>query len=130
MISFLFLDPCINVLCHAGQECVVVDNNATCMCKESCPDYEKPVCGSNGITFPNHCELHRTSCLEGKKISIKYDGECKGQPTQPPLTAKNNHWKPSKLNDFLFLCFELLCNNVWFLRKYPYSPRGGQVMGS
>lgn len=130
MISFLFLDPCINVLCHAGQECVVVDNNATCMCKESCPDHEKPVCGSNGITFPNHCELHRTSCLEGKKISIKYDGECKGQPTQPPLTAKNNHWKPSKLNDFLFLCFELLCNNVWFLRKYPYSPRGGQVMGS
>ena len=30
------------------------------------------------MTFPNHCELHRTACLEGKKISIKHDGTCKG----------------------------------------------------
>lgn len=30
------------------------------------------------MTFPNHCELHRTACLEGKKISIKHDGRCKG----------------------------------------------------
>ena len=36
------------------------------------------MCGSNGISFPNHCELHRTACLEGKKISIKHDGTCKG----------------------------------------------------
>lgn len=87
-------DPCINVLCHAGQECVVVDNNTACVCKKSCPDHENLVCGSNGVTFPNHCELHRTSCLEKKNISIKYNGECRGQPTQPPLTAKNNQWKP------------------------------------
>lgn len=87
-------DPCVNVLCHAGQECVVVDSNTACVCRKSCPDHENPVCGSNGMTFPNHCELHRTSCLERKKIAIKYDGECKGQPTQPPLTPKNNQWKP------------------------------------
>ena len=97
VILFAFLDPCINVLCHAGQECVVVDNKAACVCKESCPNHEKPVCGSNGITFPNHCELHRTSCSEGKKISIKYNGECKGQPTQPPPTAKVNQSKPGRL---------------------------------
>ena len=30
------------------------------------------------MTFPNHCELHRTACLEEKKISIKHDGTCKG----------------------------------------------------
>ena len=75
----LFLDPCINILCHTGQECAVVNGIAACVCKQSCPDHEKPVCGSNGMTFPNHCELHRTACLEGKRISIKYNGTCKGQ---------------------------------------------------
>ena len=74
----LILDPCTNILCHAGQECAIVGRNAACNCKKSCPESENTVCGSNGITFPNHCELHRTACLEGKKISIKHDGTCKG----------------------------------------------------
>ena len=72
------LDPCTNNLCHAGQECAIVGRNASCICKKSCPEHENTVCGSNGMTFPNHCELHRTACLEGKKISIKHDGTCKG----------------------------------------------------
>ncbi|XP_078379068.1 follistatin-related protein 1-like [Oculina patagonica] len=115
-------DPCINVLCHAGQECVVVDNNAACVCKESCPDHENPVCGSNGITFPNHCELHRTSCLEGKKISIKYDGECKGQPTQPPPTVKINQSKP-------VVCYEhdrdeVRSHLIGWLKNQNKSPEG------
>lgn len=124
VILFAFLDPCINVVCHTGQECVIVDNNAACVCRKSCPDHEKPVCGSNGMTFPNHCELHRTSCLERKKISIKYEGECQGLPTQPPLTAMNNQWKPSKLYEFCFWglsCCVMMCG----LRKYPYPPQGG-----
>jgi len=93
-------DPCINILCHTGQECAVVNGIAACVCKQSCPDHEKPVCGSNGMTFPNHCELHRTACLEGKRISIKYNGTCKGQPTQPPPSANVNQSKP-------VVCFEL-----------------------
>lgn len=87
-------DPCTNILCHAGQECSIVGRNAACICKKSCPESENTVCGSNGITFPNHCELHRTACLEGKKISIKHDGTCKGQPTHPPPSAKVNKSKP------------------------------------
>ena len=75
----MIVDLCINVLCHTGQECVIVSGSATCVCKRLCPEHEKPVCGSNGMTYPNHCELHRTACLEEKKISVKHIGTCKGQ---------------------------------------------------
>lgn len=87
-------DLCINVECHTGQECIAVNGIASCVCKTSCPHHQNPVCGSNGMTYPNHCELHRTACLQGKKISIKNNGICKGQPTQPPPSAKVNHSKP------------------------------------
>ena len=90
------------MLCHTGEECIVVDNNAACMCKKSCPNHEKPVCGSNGMTYPNHCELHRTACVEKKKISIKYEGTCRGQPTQPPPASKVNQSKPGRLIDYPF----------------------------
>ena len=77
-VSLLFLDPCINVLCRTGQECVSVSGMVVCVCKKSCPAHENPICGSNGMTFPNHCELHKTACLQNKKIYIKHNGTCKG----------------------------------------------------
>lgn len=98
-------DLCINVLCHAGEECIVIDNNAACMCKKSCPNHEKPVCGSNGMTYPNHCELHKTACLEEKKLSIKYMGACRGQPTQAPSSVEVNYSKP-------VVCYENDRNDV------------------
>lgn len=98
-------DLCMNVLCHAGEECLVIDNNAVCVCKKSCPNHDKPVCGSNGMTYPNHCELHRTACLEEKKISIKYVGACREQPIQPPSAVKVNHSKP-------VVCYENDRNDV------------------
>lgn len=79
---------CRNVLCHSGQDCLVTKGIASCICKKSCPGHENPVCGSNGMTFPNHCELHRTACLQGKKIAIKHRGICKGRPT-PSQSLKN-----------------------------------------
>ena len=96
-VQTVVLDLCINVLCHAGEECIVIDNNAACMCKKSCPNHEKPVCGSNGMTYPNHCELHKTACLEEKKLSIKYMGACRGQPTQAPSSVEVNYSKPGRL---------------------------------
>lgn len=87
-------DLCLDVLCHAGQDCLVHNEIASCICKKSCPDHDNPVCGSNGMTFPNHCELHRTACLQGKKISVKHNGMCKGVPTQSSSSKRVNQSKP------------------------------------
>lgn len=45
---------------------------------QKCKPHKRPVCGSNGKTYLNHCELHRDACLTGSKIQVDYDGHCKG----------------------------------------------------
>lgn len=46
---------------------------------QQCKPHKRPVCGSNGKTYLNHCELHRDACLTGSKIQVDYDGHCKGR---------------------------------------------------
>ncbi|KAJ7315866.1 hypothetical protein JRQ81_002028, partial [Phrynocephalus forsythii] len=69
---------CANVFCGAGRECAVTEKSEpTCLCIEKCKPHKRPVCGSNGKTYLNHCELHRDACLTGSKIQVDYDGHCK-----------------------------------------------------
>ncbi|XP_063150671.1 follistatin-related protein 1 [Candoia aspera] len=69
---------CANVFCGAGRECAVTEKSEpTCLCIEKCKTHKRPVCGSNGKTYLNHCELHRDACLTGSKIQVDYDGHCK-----------------------------------------------------
>lgn len=34
------------------------------------------MCGKDGILYVNHCELHRSACLTGKKIGIDWEKAC------------------------------------------------------
>lgn len=45
---------------------------------QSCKPHKRSVCGSNGKTYRNHCELHRDACLTGLKIQVAHDGHCQG----------------------------------------------------
>nr|ABC48671.1 follistatin-like 1 [Danio rerio] len=68
---------CANVFCGAGRECSVTEKGEpTCLCIEQCKPHNRPVCGSNGKMYQNHCELHRDACLTGVKIQISHDGQC------------------------------------------------------
>ncbi|XP_017690115.1 PREDICTED: follistatin-related protein 4 isoform X3 [Lepidothrix coronata] len=70
--------------CGRGSRCVL--NPATrqpeCRCLEECRATYMPVCGSDGRFYENHCQLHRASCLQSKKIYIVHSKECffKGDP--------------------------------------------------
>lgn len=35
------------------------------------------MCGNDGKTYHNNCELHRTACVEKRKIHVDYRGACK-----------------------------------------------------
>ncbi|CAL1545351.1 unnamed protein product, partial [Lymnaea stagnalis] len=51
-----------------------------------CPLIHNPVCGSNGITYPNECYIRAINCLRPPQdqISIKYPGECRDIPKMCP----------------------------------------------
>ncbi|XP_071395735.1 follistatin-related protein 5-like, partial [Centroberyx affinis] len=70
--------PCEHKYCGLGRHCVV--NHETgqgeCNCLDRCKPHYKPVCGSDGKLYQNHCELHRASCLGGHRITIMHSEEC------------------------------------------------------
>ncbi|KAL2087634.1 hypothetical protein ACEWY4_016462 [Coilia grayii] len=79
---------CANVFCGAGRECAVSEKGEpTCVCVEFCKPNKRTVCGSNGKTYRNHCELHRDACLTGVKVHVAHDGHCEERKTDKPATS-------------------------------------------
>jgi len=66
------LDPvaaCSSVRCRPGRECRVLSSGAAeCVCASSCAAGRgKSVCGSDGVLYESHCELHREACITGEE---------------------------------------------------------------
>ena len=69
---------------------VSVDHEGPCEdnnCKECTdfvgPAYNRPVCGDDGKTYKNKCELERDNCLKKTTVSLRYQGECCESPCPP-----------------------------------------------
>ncbi|XP_076850617.1 follistatin-related protein 5 isoform X2 [Brachyhypopomus gauderio] len=73
-----FANPCEHKYCGLGKHCVVDHETGLglCQCLEHCKPHYKPVCGSDGKLYQNHCELHRASCLARQRITIVHSEEC------------------------------------------------------
>lgn len=57
-----------------------------CVCvDQQCIPHKHPVCGSNGKTYRNHCDLHRDACLSGLKVQVAHDGHCEGKCVCAPF---------------------------------------------
>ena len=48
-------------------------------CKRRCPKIYKPVCGSNGKTYPNDCVLKYKACILRMRLEVDHDGPCRGE---------------------------------------------------
>ncbi|KAM4732686.1 testican-1 isoform 1-T1 [Anableps anableps] len=51
-------------------------------CRLCSASQSSPVCGSDGHTYSSKCKLEFQSCLSGKTISVKCDGQCPCLPGQ------------------------------------------------
>ena len=46
-------------------------------CPEFCTSDYSPVCGTDGRTYSNRCELNRAKCnRRNTQLSVAYNGEC------------------------------------------------------
>jgi len=69
---------CSAVMCRPGRECRHLPGEEPhCVCTVRCPEHWKPVCGSDGISYDNHCELHRAACVGGSPVSPLHAGFCR-----------------------------------------------------
>ncbi|XP_039934458.1 follistatin-related protein 4 isoform X1 [Hirundo rustica] len=69
---------CEKKFCGRGSTCVLNrdTNLPECRCVQDCKSSYVPVCGSDGRFYENHCQLHRASCLQRKKIYIVHSKDC------------------------------------------------------
>ncbi|KAJ8399279.1 hypothetical protein AAFF_G00413170 [Aldrovandia affinis] len=79
--------PCENKYCGLGRHCVVNGDTGKgdCACMDRCRPHYKPVCGSDGQLYQNHCELHRAACLKRLRITTVHTEDCfyKGDKCRP-----------------------------------------------
>ena len=81
MLLLLTLEPrdaCLNKVCSFYATCKVETDKVTtkCICPENCPFVKNPVCGDNGETYANECQLRLASCKTKQPISVSSNGEC------------------------------------------------------
>uniref|UniRef100_H2ZG17 Follistatin-related protein 5 n=1 Tax=Ciona savignyi TaxID=51511 RepID=H2ZG17_CIOSA len=64
--------------CYLGQKCQVDERTgrAICVCKSHCKPIKKPVCGTDGLYYENHCEMHRSACVVGKDVYDARHKDC------------------------------------------------------
>merc|ERR1719494_1812379 len=82
-------DPLCGEVCGVGEICEATDykciGSPCCLthrcveeCPESCPDYNDPICGSDGKTYMCHCFLRMANCGKTDKVTKVHNGACEG----------------------------------------------------
>ncbi|KAG7256017.1 hypothetical protein CRUP_038888, partial [Coryphaenoides rupestris] len=110
--------PCQHQYCALGRRCAVDPDSGqgACLCLERCRTHYKPVCGSDGRLYRNHCELHRAACLADSQISITHSQEMKTKilelyerrylGAQTPGAHRDNMAARQQLVDTMFKHFD------------------------
>lgn len=74
------LDPCIDKTCDYFAVCKAFGpKDARCVCVDTCPSYNEPVCSSNGTTYENECVFQREMCYRKENYTNYHPGSCNGK---------------------------------------------------
>ncbi|XP_020018063.2 agrin isoform X3 [Castor canadensis] len=88
-------ETCVEMHCEFGASCVEEAGSAHCVCPTlTCPEANATkVCGSDGVTYGNECQLKTIACRQGLDISTQSLGPCQEavapgfHPTSPTGTT-------------------------------------------
>ncbi|NWY00427.1 AGRIN protein, partial [Nothoprocta ornata] len=69
---------CEEMSCEFGASCVEVNGFAHCECPSPlCSEANMTkVCGSDGVTYGDQCQLKTIACRQGQVITVKHAGQC------------------------------------------------------
>ncbi|CAB4028790.1 agrin-like isoform X1, partial [Paramuricea clavata] len=69
--------PCDTVNCCCGSVCKVKNNTGSCECDFTCSSHVDPVCGSDGKTYSNECQLRLAACQQSNaNLKQASKGQC------------------------------------------------------
>uniref|UniRef100_A0AAQ4RDA0 Agrin n=1 Tax=Gasterosteus aculeatus aculeatus TaxID=481459 RepID=A0AAQ4RDA0_GASAC len=77
---------CDKLTCSFGATCTEVSGQAHCECPPpDCDDKNKTqVCGSDGVTYADQCQLRTIACRVRGDITVQHFGRCTGEPPAHP----------------------------------------------
>uniref|UniRef100_A0A3Q1CUZ5 Agrin n=1 Tax=Amphiprion ocellaris TaxID=80972 RepID=A0A3Q1CUZ5_AMPOC len=75
---------CDELECNFGASCIEVNGQAHCECPSPDCDLKNKtkVCGSDGVTYADQCQLRTIACRQDKDITVQHFGQCTGEPRQ------------------------------------------------
>uniref|UniRef100_A0A8C9VEY1 Agrin n=1 Tax=Scleropages formosus TaxID=113540 RepID=A0A8C9VEY1_SCLFO len=67
---------CSELTCKFGASCVELEGQAHCECPlPDCPEGNQiKVCGSDGVTYADRCQLRTIACRQDKNITVAHEG--------------------------------------------------------
>uniref|UniRef100_A0A8C9RLP8 Agrin n=1 Tax=Scleropages formosus TaxID=113540 RepID=A0A8C9RLP8_SCLFO len=89
---------CKDMDCKFGASCVEAGGQAHCECPSpDCAEKDKTkVCGSDGVTYADACQLNTIACRQDKLITVKHKGQCSGElAVRPTLSPTHPRATPS-----------------------------------
>lgn len=79
-------ESCEGVVCGPDKVCKMKHGRPQCACAPDCSSLPRKlqVCGSDGYTYRDECDLLTAKCRDHPDLEVMYQGKCKSRSSRAP----------------------------------------------